>query len=598
MAKKNKNELQYLQMPLPAASKSSVYVKINWSSLNKRQTHDTGALTAESNICTSEAPQLTPARSWKYFYSKNVNNESELIYLKSNTGVSSIATEFFVNRSRMVIVRENLIKEKIRNINYSFQLLTNSDKNLFEKMDISFKELESIICLGDYIFLFYVLEGHPSGRGVCITRIYQGDKANSVTDCMIFGEFTNENTPPGECTTCIKYPIVYSMYQTGSTISEIRPYKGFWLFDGHEKSSIDALSINVDKLAFSSHIYAQDGVSISPVPLKQIPVGIKSCTEHLTRIIAVTDEFVYVGNYNSPGDWVLDVDTTNASNAWVSTTTGNPSVMGKFTAVTSYNGKAVCFHENYMQEIYGTKNPFRIIDIGEYGCLGQKSLCEINGILYFASRNGIYSYNGASIKLISYEICAENIKNAVLGSFEGTLFAYCEQTNSEKHFYTYDTSIGVWSERSLIFGENESESGKPKEFVPKMFTSSEEYMYMLTEAGEVYVLSDNYDIDWHFETDIITAKTADIKHISKLQMLVYASEGSEFDAYILYDDEIFDKNTSHHVFSSKGRTGKFPVRVKPRMTAGYGFKLHVEGYGFVRIYELEMKITGGGELFR
>ena len=82
--------------------------------------------------------------------------------------------------------------------------------------------------------------------------------------------------------------------------------------------------------------------------------------------------------------------------------------------------------------------------------------------------------------------------------------------------------------------------------------------------------------------------------------LNYADElGTKPDikVYILYDDEEFDKNTSHLVYSSNGKQGKFPIRVKPRKTANYGFKLHFEGTGYVKLYELEIFVEQGGGLY-
>ena len=63
-----------------------------------------------------------------------------------------------------------------------------------------------------------------------------------------------------------------------------------------------------------------------------------------------------------------------------------------------------------------------------------------------------------------------------------------------------------------------------------------------------------------------------------------------------YDDEEFDGSTSHLVYSSE-KTGKYPIRVKPRKTANYGFKLHVEGTGYMKLYELEIFVEAGGDLY-
>ena len=62
MATKKKNELTYMQLPLPQGRRGYTMTKRSWSGLNKRQTIDTGNLSMESNISTAEAPYLTPSQ--------------------------------------------------------------------------------------------------------------------------------------------------------------------------------------------------------------------------------------------------------------------------------------------------------------------------------------------------------------------------------------------------------------------------------------------------------------------------------------------------------------------------------------------------------
>ena len=50
------------------------------------------------------------------------------------------------------------------------------------------------------------------------------------------------------------------------------------------------------------------------------------------------------------------------------------------------------------------------------------------------------------------------------------------------------------------------------------------------------------------------------------------------------------------MYQSTG-SGLKPIRVKPRKTANYGIKLHVEGEGYVKLYELELFIENGGDLY-
>ena len=120
---------------------------------------------------------------------------------------------------------------------------------------------------------------------------------------------------------------------------------------------------------------------------------------------------------------------------------------------------------------------------------------------------------------------------------------------------------------------------------------------MLSDDGYIYKLdTSNYRHSWSFETDLITNGTVDIKHIKKIQMFADLDPGADIKVYMLYDDEKFNRDTSHLVYESTG-CGRKAIRVKPRRTASYGIKLHAEGYGFVKLYEMELFMENGGDLY-
>ena len=70
--------------------------------------------------------------------------------------------------------------------------------------------------------------------------------------------------------------------------------------------------------------------------------------------------------------------------------------------------------------------------------------------------------------------------------------------------------------------------------------------------------------------------------------------GGSIKVYILYDNEVYNASTSQLAYDSGVLSNKqVPIRVKPRQTANYGFKIHVEGTGYAKIYELEIFVESG-----
>ncbi len=321
--------------------------------------------------------------------------------------------------------------------------------------------------------------------------------------------------------------------------------------------------------------------------------NLKYAAVHLSRLFGVDNDRVHVSGFNDYSNWNLDTATeSNESNAWCSAAQSNTKANGEFTGLTVYDNHVVCFKHDFMHEIYNNKNPFRLVDIYAEGTIDNRSIQEVDGKLIFVSDDEVKVYTGSNPRVIGYYLGIDTFTAAVSGSDGRNYYLYCEDDSDNKYLFVYDTFVGQWSEQTVDF----SVIG---------FTHNKNGMFMLTDGGTVYKMdTGKYNIDWSFETDISTAltssssssyQTVNIKHISKFQMLAYI-EG-DMKIYALYDNEVFDSETSQLLYDSNGKTGMQPIRLKPRMTANYSFKLHFEGHGYVRLYEMELRVVAGGELY-
>ena len=307
-------------------------------------------------------------------------------------------------------------------------------------------------------------------------------------------------------------------------------------------------------------------------------------TVHLSRLFGVSDDCIYASGFNDYTNWNLDTASEyNESNAWQSKAQSNTKADGNFTGITNYQGHVVCFKRDYMHEIYNTKNPFRIQDIYAEGAIDNRTIQDVDGRLIFVSEDDVKIYTGSNPRVISYNLNISRYKYAVSGTDNRNYYLYCEDDKGNMCLYVYDTLTDYWSEQSI---DNRVIN----------FAHNQNGMYMLCDNGCVYKLdTDNYNHDWEFETDLVTNKSVDIKHIKKLQMLVESNPDAHFEVYILYDDEKL--NSKSHLVYSSSRSGKYPIRVKPRKTANYGFKLHIKGKGYVKLYELEIFVESGGDMY-
>lgn len=575
MAKKKEEQLSYLQMPLPSGRKYSKATKRSWGEMNCSQTIDTGALSKERNMSSLEAPYLVPSQrmvEYTEFYAGHLG--------KYYTNPISIAGfEDFL----LVVYREGT-QVKVDYIKY----------------DAEAEEDKISICTG-------VLkeDASPNGDDDYPRCIVAFNVYDTPTD-PVTGKYIKKLLIYPDCKS-MDFDISEKNFDIDDMNAEVRTYyndKDPYL-PVYDSSVTDKEAKKLYwKNTYNQDVYRwvedEDDPKNSAWKVSVPPggPGIKYATVHASRVFGVDDERVYASGFNDYANWTLDdVSAYNESNAWCSPAQSNTKAGGAFTGITNFQGHVVCFKRDFMHEIYNTKNPFRLQDVFSEGAVDNRTIQDVDGKLIFVSYDAVKIYTGSNPRIISHVLNVDEYVSAVSGTDGRCYYLYCEDRNGKRRLFSYDTYTGYWSEQhadSEIIGFAHNKNG----------------MYALCADGFIYKLdTKDYEQEWSFETDLITNSTVDIKHIKKIQMLIdipeYVGEASNasagLDLYILYGDETFSNKNSHLVYSSPPdrSSGKIPIRVKPRNknNASYGIKLHAEGYGYVRIYELELFIESGGDMY-
>lgn len=605
MAKKE-NKLTYLQMPLPESGKAYKMTKRSWSGLNKRQTIDTGALSMEENISTLEAPYLTPSQEWKAV-SKVSYEASDGKFPISMFGFDDFLIVIY-RIGATIKVDYITIDENGYSTTYTGTLV--DDVEEVEKF-ASLKGMGS-----DNI--------NPSAYYWCVEKqefyVYKTDweiikPASSVVQFNVYK--LSEDIVHGEYEKkLLIFPDKKSMdfkITTGDfTISDMHDDVLVKTFEPWEKVETDkdgtatSVMVSTPPETASHNYYYQNAETKkmyrwvddesdsensgweemnSPLTYPDI----KYATVHLSRLFGVSNDCVYASGFNDYTNWNLDsVDEYNESNAWCSQAQSNTKAGGVFTGITTFQNHVVCFKRDFMHEIYNTKNPFRIQDIYAEGTIDNRTIQDVDGSLIFVSEDDVKVYTGGNPRVIGYYLNMSKYVEAVSGTDGRNYYLYCEgieDYEEVKRLFVYDTLVGQWSEQRV-------------ENTVLNFAHNKTGMYALCSDGHIYQLDTaDYGHEWRFETDLITNETVDIKHIKKIQMLADIGENTNIKVYMLYDDEQFSEN-SHLVYESpEGETGRRAIRVKPRQTAHYGIKLHVEGKGYAKLYELELVMQAGGDLY-
>ena len=561
--KKSENALSYLQMPLPEGRKYYKMTKRSWSGLNYRQVIDSGALSMERNISTKEAPYLVPSE------------------------------EFVIPN----IVKNNKTKE-----------------------DVDYSKPISMFGIGDYLVVLYRKSGNDkviyidflentngssvltvTRTGVVNTNNIYGDMERSIVQFNAYDTVSNVNT--GEyIRKLVIFPDAVSLYLDVEEIGKINS-------DNIDSLSVSKMYYSTDGSYKNDYVkieYVQSGNSytrkVVPImsdeqgkficeAITEAPLNLKYATVHQSRVFALSDDRIYASANNSYTRYLPTVGKEGESKEpWISTAQSNTKADSKFTGITTFLNHVICFKQGYMHEIYNDNNPFRVQDIYAEGAIDNRTIQDVDGQLIFVSEDGVKIYTGSNPRIIDYNLKISGYKYAVSGNDGRFYYLYWEAPAGKKGFFTYDIMTEQWSEQI-----------PPDKYVIN-FAKTNDGMYMFCGDGKIYQIDSNkHDHIWAFETDLITNETVDIKHVKKIQMFADMNEGSSLRVYLLYDDEKFnDKDEEfkqkHLVYEGAGE-GRKAIRFKTRMTAHYGFKLHVSGSGYIRLYEAEIAVENGGELF-
>lgn len=573
MATKKKNELTYMQLPLPQGRRGYTMTKRSWSGLNYRQTIDTGALSMENNISTAEAPYLTPSQEHISVLSRYTNPISpismfgfdDFLIVIYRSGVS-IYVDYITYDSDV---------DKYTAYTGTLQDSGASPDDEYPRCVVQFnKYIESDdIINGEYTKRLLIF---PDKKSMFfeLDDLLNDKNNNTYDDFALYSmdvtikEYYNKTAPYLPPATANRDYYYKNTYKCDETLQGTAIYKYCEYETEDENGNKDGGT--------------EYGWKISVPPT--FP-NIKYATVHLSRLFGVSDDSVYASGFNDYTNWNLDsVDTYNESNAWCSKAQSNTKADGNFTGIANFQGHIVCFKHDFMHEIYNTKNPFRIQDIYAEGAIDQRTIQDVDGRLIFVSEDGVKIYTGSNPRIIGYNLNIARFEHAVSGTDGRCYYLYCEDEGGNKRLFVYDTYVEHWSEQNITN-------------TVLSFAHNKNGMYMLCDDGHIYKMdTGDYSHSWSFETDLITNETVDIKHIKKIQLFADIAPGANVKVYFVYDDKTFDADTSQLAYSSTGY-GKKAIRVKPRLTSHYGVKLHIEGSGYVRLYELELGMEMGGDLY-
>ena len=261
---------------------------------------------------------------------------------------------------------------------------------------------------------------------------------------------------------------------------------------------------------------------------------------------------------------------------------------GKFTGAVTYNQNPIFFKENSLLKVtVGQAGNHSYRETNDKGVQegSSKSICIVNGVLYYKHYSGICAYDGSYPVSISKSLGVARYYEAVGGTIRDRYYVNMKDAQGKSHMFVYDTQNGLWAKEDNIS--------------VRFFCKHSEELYFVDSQSNLKSVSgmglyDSTDmekpIDWMVESGSIGFALPDAKYVSRINVRMQMEVGSYADFYFQYDSE----GSWVHVFNVSGSgTKTFNIPVTPRRCDH--FKYRISGHGACKIFSITKQIEEGSD---
>ena len=248
---------------------------------------------------------------------------------------------------------------------------------------------------------------------------------------------------------------------------------------------------------------------------------------------------------------------------------------GEFIGICSWDDRIVALKPRCHHEVMGSyPSTFSVTTVSKTGTTDNRSICEVDGRLYYASYGGMYSYAGGVEQNISRK--AMIAPGAVCCGTDGTHLYVCDDAGN---LFVYDAARGIWSQQSQ------------GNFISMAFLDG--VVYAMDYIGSVYALNSDTDnvSEWSFGFNDYNETVYNQNDIRKIVLKMKARKDTKIKIELLADKE------------TDGRSFSREYIVKPYDLKEISFPLNraaehdirVSGDNYVWIYGFKLTGKDGGE---
>lgn len=256
---------------------------------------------------------------------------------------------------------------------------------------------------------------------------------------------------------------------------------------------------------------------------------------------------------------------------------------GDFTGCAATPSHLVFFKDNVLHKLYGSKpSNFQTMDVKadgvQKGC--ENSLCLINGILYYKSRNGVMAYDSGVPECISNDLGSDVFREAAAGT-DGVKYYISMQRQKDEtwHMFVFDPRNGMW---------HREDETKAQQFA----YCAGELNYIDADTGKIMSTSGGTDeiIKWYAQLGEFIEYSDDKKIYSKIKVRLKLECGARVSISVSTDGGAFLPVST--IYAQSERVAFVPI-IPIRCDR---FSIRLDGVGGCKVESIVREYTSGSEV--
>ena len=256
---------------------------------------------------------------------------------------------------------------------------------------------------------------------------------------------------------------------------------------------------------------------------------------------------------------------------------------GDFTGCAATPSHLVFFKDNVLHKLYGSKpSNFQTMDMKadgvQKGC--ENSLCLINGILYYKSRNGIMAYDSGVPECVSYDLGEEMFREAAAGTDGVKYYISMQKVADESwHLFVYDPRNGMWHREDETHAQ-------------QFAYCAGALNYIDATTGKIMATSGGKDekIHWYAQLGEFIEYSEDKKIYSKIKVRMKLDAGARVNISVSVDGGDFQLAST--VYAQSERVAYVPI-IPIRCDR---FAIKLDGVGGCKVESIVREYTSGSEV--